>query len=295
MKNHNPKTKNGLGLSAEELSKAMGEAVIRMPKAVVQSLENAAEHETDTLAQLHLRAILDNVRLADAENLPVCEDTGIQTVFVDAGRDFPHLGDLFSIIPEALRIATVSGPLRANAVNPFTGANSGDNLGHNAPAINLTMVDGDGATIHLLPKGGGSEQLSALWMLTPADGLKGLRREVLSHIQKAGGRPCPPVIVGIGVGGSADTCLKLAKRSLLRPLGTHSPDPEAAALEKELLEAINSLGVGPMGTGGRTTALAVNVEFAPRHPANFPVGLVMQCWCHRHSVINLNRDGKVIL
>jgi fumarate hydratase subunit alpha len=145
-----------------------------------------------------------------------------------------------------------------------------------------------------LPKGGGSEQLSALWMLPPADGIKGLKREVLSHMQKAGGRPCPPVIVGIGIGGSADTCLKLAKRSLLRPLGTPNPDEDAAALERELLESINKLGVGPMGMGGSTTALAVNVETAPRHPATFPVGLVMQCWCHRHVTLRIGSDGRVI-
>jgi len=200
---------------------------------------------------------------------------------------------LLKAIPEAVELATVSGPLRPNTVNPFTGKNYGNNLGPNAPAINLTMVEGGGATIHLLPKGGGSEQLSALWMLTPADGLKGARREILSHIQKAGGRPCPPVIIGIGLGGSADTCLKLAKRSLLRPLGSANPDPDAAAMERDLLEAINRLGVGPMGMGGTTTTLAVHVESAPRHPANFPVGLVMQCWCHRHITIHFDRKGAV--
>jgi fumarate hydratase subunit alpha len=190
--------------------------------------------------------------------------------------------------------ATTHGPLRPNAVNPFTGRNSGDNLGPNAPAVTLTIVEGDGATVHLLPKGGGSEQLSALWMLPPADGIAGAKREILSHVQRAGGRPCPPVIVGVGIGGGADTCLRLAKRSLLRPLGSRNPDPDAAALEAELLEAINKLGVGPMGMGGRTTALAVHVEFAPRHPATFPVGLVMQCWCHRHRTLRIDRTGRFL-
>jgi fumarate hydratase subunit alpha len=278
----------------EIIAKALGEAVIIMPEDLVKAMNKAHGAETGQLAKLQLGTMLENVRLAEEEHVPVCEDTGIQTIFLDVGKNFPHLAELMNAIPEAVRLATVSGPLRPNAVNPFTGKNSGDNLGPNAPAINLTIVEGDGATIHLLPKGGGSEQLSALWMLTPADGIKGLKREVLSHVQKAGGRPCPPVIVGIGVGGSADTCVRMAKRSLLRPLGSPNPDSNVAALEKELLESINQLGVGPMGMGGKTTALAVNVEFAPRHPATFPVGLVMQCWCHRHATIIIDRNGKVV-
>ncbi|MFO7618488.1 MAG: fumarate hydratase [Thermoplasmata archaeon] len=276
------------------LADALGRAVIVMPEGLIAVLRNAYERETSALARMHLRSILDNIELADREYLPVCEDTGIQTIFVDAGREFSHLGELLKAIPEAVERATVSGPLRPNTVDPFTGRNFGNNLGPNSPAITLTMLDGDCATVHLLPKGGGSEQLSALWMLPPADGIAGLKREVLSHVQKAGGRACPPVILGIGIGGSADTCLKLAKRSLLRPLGAPSPDPHAAALEKELLDAVNELGIGPMGMGGNCTALAVNVESAPRHPATFPVGLVMQCWCHRHVTIRLDRDGKVL-
>ena len=278
----------------ERLADALGRAVTIVPDELVLLLRKAHEAETGELARLHLGAILYNIEIAGKEYLPVCEDTGIQTVFVDAGRDFPHLGALLKAIPEAVEQATKSGPLRPNTVNPFTGKNHGDNLGPGAPAINLTVVDGEEAVIHLLPKGGGSEQLSGLWMLPPADGLKGLRREILGHIQKAGGRPCPPVIIGIGVGGSADACLKLAKRSLLRPLGSSSPDPDAAALEKDLLASINELGVGPMGMGGKCTALAVNVEFAPRHPATFPVGLAVQCWCHRHATIQLDRDGRVL-
>ncbi len=279
---------------AEALAEALGNAVIHIPPDLAVALERALRQETDELAKMHLRAIFENVSLAARENVPVCEDTGIQTVFLDVGEDFPHLAELVKAVPEAVRLATESGPLRPNTVNPFTGKNTGDNLGPNAPAMNITFVGGDRATVHLLPKGGGSEQLSALWMLAPADGIVGLRREVLSHVQKAGGRPCPPVIIGIGIGGSADTCMKLAKRSLLRPLGSLNPDRQVAALEIELLEAVNSLGVGPMGMGGRTTALAVNVEFAPRHPATFPVGLVMQCWCHRHATVRIDRDGKVM-
>ena len=194
----------------------------------------------------------------------------------------------------AVKMATEEGPLRPNTVNPFTGKNSGDNLGPNAPAITINIVEGDSATVHLLPKGGGSEQMSRLWMLNPADGIECLKKQVLKRVQEAGGRPCPPTTIGIGIGGSADMCLKLAKKSLLRPLDESNPDADAAKLEKELLDAINQLEIGPMGMGGKTTALGVHVEFASRHPATFPVGMVMQCWCNRHEIITINSKGEIV-
>lgn len=276
------------------IASALGEAVIRLPPDTVAALETARNREGSNLARMHLDSILENIGLADAENLPICEDTGIQTIFIDAGQDFPYLAELLRAIPPAVEAATKSGPLRPNTVDPFTGENPGDNLGPNAPAISLNIVNGDSATVHLLPKGGGSEQMSRLWMLNPADGIEGLKKQVLKRVQEAGGRPCPPTVIGIGIGGSADMCMKLAKKSLLRPLGSHNPDENAAALESELLDAVNKLGVGPMGMGGKTTALAVHVEFAPRHPATFPVGMVMQCWCNRRVVIRLDSQGEVI-
>ena len=278
----------------QKIANALGEAVIRMPDDIVKALEIAFEKENSGLARMHLQAILDNIKLADKENLPICEDTGIQTIFIDVGNDFPFLAELVKSIPRAVELATKEGPLRANTVNPFTGKNSGDNLGPNAPAITINMVEGNEAIVHLLPKGGGSEQMSRLWMLNPADGIEGLKKQVLKRVQEAGGRPCPPTIIGIGIGGSADMCMKLAKKSLLRPLDEPNPDPDAAVLEKELLAAINELEIGPMGMGGKTTALGVHVEFAPRHPATFPVGLVMQCWCNRHVIVRINSQGEVI-
>ena len=160
--------------------------------------------------------------------------------------------------------------------------------------ITINMMAGDSSTVHLLPKGGGSEQMSRLWMLNPADGIEGLKKQVLKRVQEAGGRPCPPTIIGIGIGGSADMCLKLAKKSLLRPLDQPNPDADAAKLEKELLAAINQLEIGPMGMGGKTTSLGVHVEFALRHPATFPVGMVMQCWCNRHVILKIDKDGGII-
>lgn len=276
------------------IADALGEAVIRLPTDITQALENALEKEDSGLARMHLQAILDNIKLADDENVPVCEDTGIQTIFIEAGYDFPYLAELVKAVPKAVKKATEEGPLRANTVNPFTGENSGDNNGPNAPSITVTMVDGQHAEVHLLPKGGGSEQMSRLWMLNPADGIEGLKKQVLKRVQEAGGRPCPPTIIGIGIGGSADMCMKLAKKSLLRPLDSENQDPNAAALEKELLALVNELKIGPMGMGGKTTALAVHVEYAPRHPATFPVGMVMQCWCNRHFILHFNERGELL-
>ncbi len=277
----------------EDIASALGEVVVHLPSDIVSALEKAFEIEDSGLARMHLQSILDNIKLADQENLPICGDTGIQTIFIDAGYDFPYLAELVKAVPKAVEMATRDGPLRPNTVNPFTGKNSNNNLGPNSPAITINMVEGDSAILYLLPKGGGSEQLSALWMLNPADGIKGLKKEVLKHVQAAGGRPCPPTIIGIGIGGSADMCLKLAKKSLLRPLNSPNPDVDAAALETEILQAVNQLGVGPMGMGGKTTALGVHVEFASRHPATFPVGLVMQCWCSRHTTITINSKGEI--
>ena len=278
----------------ETIAEALGRAVVHLPVDIVNALEHALQIEDNGLARMHLQSILDNIRLAGQENLPVCEDTGIQTIFIDAGEEFPYLAELVKTIPQAVKLATQEGPLRPNTVNPFTGKNSGDNNGPNAPAITINFVEGNGAAVHLLPKGGGSEQLSRLWMLNPADGIEGLKKQVLKHVQESGGRPCPPVIIGIGIGGSADMCMKLAKKSLLRPLNSCNPDTDAAKLEDELLSAVNQLGVGPMGMGGKTTALGVHVEFAPRHPATFPVGLVMQCWCNRHEILHFDDKGELV-
>ncbi len=278
----------------EELSKALARAVTVMPSDIIRALEEAHDREDSGLARMHLRSILDNIKLAETEILPVCEDTGIQTISIEAGKDFPYLAELVRSVPPAVKEATEEGPLRANTVNPFTGENTGDNLGPNAPSISIAIIQGSEARVHLLPKGGGSEQMSRLWMLNPSDGIEGLKKQVLKRVQEAGGRPCPPTIIGIGIGGSADMCMRLAKKSLLRPLDQPNPDPDASELERELLESVNQLGIGPMGMGGKTTALAVHVEYAPRHPATFPVGMVMQCWCNRHVVLQFDRGGNLI-
>ncbi|HID73879.1 MAG TPA: fumarate hydratase [Thermoplasmata archaeon] len=276
------------------LVRGMRDGAIELPPDVRERLEVGHEAEKSEIARMQLRAILDNVRLAHDEGLPLCQDTGVQTFFVRAGYDFPYLAEVVRAIPEAVERATREVPLRPNTVDPFTGVNPGNNLGYHMPAVTVEMEEGDGATVTVLPKGGGSENMSALWMLTPAEGIEEMRRRILEHIQWAAGKPCPPVILGIGIGGGADIVMKLAKKALLRPLGSASPVPEIAALERRLLEEVNAIGVGPMGLGGSTTALAVHIEHTARHPATFPVGLVVQCWCDRRAVIEIGPDGEVI-
>lgn len=276
------------------LVKGMRDGVIELPPDVTAALERALARETHPTAKSQLEAITTNIRLAHDASAPLCQDTGVQIFFVKAGYDFPHLKELVQLIPEAIARATKEVPLRPNTVNPFTGENPKNNLGHNMPAITVDMVEGDGATIHVFPKGGGSENMSKLFMLTPAQGFKVAKQKIIEQVVFAAGKPCPPIVVGIGIGGGADIAMKLAKKALLRSLDEPNPLPEIAAMEKELLEHINSLGIGPMGMGGDTTALGVQIEYTNRHPATFPIGMVVQCWCDRRQIIKINKDGEVV-
>jgi len=278
----------------DRLVNAMGVGAAELPPDVVSRLEEAYSREMSEAAKMQLKAILDNIELARNERLPLCQDTGIQIFFIEAGYEFPYLSQVCRVIPAAVERATKEVPLRPNTVDPFTGKNPGNNLGHRMPPVAIELVEGKNATIHLLPKGGGSENMSALWMLTPAEGFKGMRRRILEHIQHAGGKPCPPVVLGIGVGGGADIAMKLAKKALLRPLDAPNSHAAVAAMENTILEDVNALGVGPMGMGGETTALAVHIEHTCRHPATFPVAMVVQCWCDRRAVVTISEHGEVL-
>jgi len=272
----------------------MRDGVTKLPPDVVRKIEEAHEREESKVARMQLKAILENITLAKDGVLPLCQDTGIQIFFIKAGYDFPYLSELRKAIPSAIERATREVPLRPNTVDPFTGKNPKNNLGHNMPAVTIELVEGDGAEVYIFPKGGGSENMSALWMLTPAEGFKGMKKKILEHILFSAGKPCPPVILGIGIGGGADIAMKLAKKSLLRPLDKPNPDEKLRNMEQEILNDINALGVGPMGLGGSATALAVHIEYTVRHPATFPVGLVVQCWCDRRAKIRITKDGEVI-
>lgn len=278
----------------ENLTRAMRDGVIELPEDVTAKIREALDRETSETARMQLRAILENIELAHNRGTPLCQDTGVQLFFIKAGYDFPYLAQVHKAIPAAIEKATSEVPLRPNTVDPFTGKNPKNNLGHNMPAVTIELREGNDADVYVFPKGGGSENMSALWMLTPAEGFDGMKKKLLRHIQEAAGKPCPPVILGIGIGGGADIAMKLAKKSLLRPLDIPNPDEKLAGLEQEILKDINELGVGPMGLGGATTALAVHIEYTNRHPATFPVGLVVQCWCDRRAKVHITKDGEVI-
>jgi fumarate hydratase subunit alpha len=268
-------------------------AVTELPLDVKAALQRAYREEDNEVGKAQLKAILDNVDLAEKTCTPMCQDTGVVIFYVKAGSKLDGLDQ----IEEALRKATVRAtkevPLRPNAVDPFTQKNTGDNTGRHVPYIHWEIVPGDALEITVLPKGGGSENVSALGMLSPNQGTDGLKKFVVDTVIKAGGKPCPPTILGVAVGGGADIAMNLAKESLLKPLDQPNPNHELAKLEQELREAVNSTGIGPMGLGGKTTVLDVKVDYAHRHPASYPVAVVVQCWAARRASARICSDGKV--
>jgi fumarate hydratase subunit alpha len=268
-------------------------AVTELPKDVKESLRKAYYEEDNRVGKAQLKNILTNLELAEKTGSPMCQDTGVVIFYVKAGSQVEGL----DMIEDALRKATVKAtrevPLRPNAVDPFTQKNTGDNTGRFIPYIHWKLVPGDTIEITVLPKGGGSENVSALGMLSPSIGISGLKKFVVDTVINAGAKPCPPTILGVGVGGGADIAVKLAKEALLKPLDQPNPNPELAKLEKELLEAANSTGIGPMGLGGKTTVLDVKIDYAHRHPASYPVAVVVQCWAARRASAQIHSDGKI--
>ncbi|RLF53263.1 MAG: fumarate hydratase [Thermoplasmata archaeon] len=266
-------------------------AETELPADVISALEKAYEVE-EGIAKTQIGAILENIKLARESNRPMCQDTGIQTFFVTVGVEFPYIDKLRDLIVEGVKTATKEIPLRPNTVDPFTGENHEDNLGDHIPYITWDFVDGSDVHITALPKGGGSENMSKLGMLKPGVGIEGVKDFVVEEMIKAGGNPCPPTVVGVGIGGGADLSLKLGKKALLRPVGVRHKDKTVAAVEEELIKRINDSGVGPMGLGGKTTVLDVHIEKAHRHPASLPVGIVVQCWADRRAGMVIHSDGS---
>ncbi len=275
--------------AVEVLRKASTE----LPPDVLTAIKRASGEETSELGKSQFGAILENIKLAEEIKTPICQDTGLMIFYATIGSEFGDFGFLPEALDEATRRATRDIPLRPNAVHPLTRKNPGDNVGKGVPVITYDIVKGDYIELTALPKGGGSENMSALRMLTPSDGIKGLKKFVIDTIVESGGRPCPPTIIGIGIGGVADTAVKLAKKALLRPIDQHNPDKEVAALEEELLGMVNATGVGPMGLGGKYTALGLNIEYAYCHTTALPVGINIQCWCARRAKAKIHKDGRV--
>jgi len=257
------------------------EANTDLGQDVLQAFDKAIEKEESPLGVEILRELKENARIAKEENVPICQDTGFAVVFVELGQDV-HLvgGNLNNAIQEGVRQGYKDGYLRKSICHPFTRGNTGDNT----PAIVHTeLVPGEEVKITVAPKGGGSENMSRVVMLTPSDGIEGIKRFVVQRVKESGSNPCPPTIVGVGIGGTFEQAALLAKRSLLRPLGSKNPDPELDKLESEILSEINKLGIGPQGLGGRTTSLAVHIVMMPCHIASFPLAVNIQCHAQRHK------------
>ena len=248
---------------------------------VLQAFDRAMEKEESPLGIEILKELKENARIAKEEKVPICQDTGFAILFIELGQDV-HLvgGDLNEAIQEGVRQGYKDGYLRKSICHPFTRANTGDNT----PAIIHTeLVPGNKIKMTVAPKGGGSENMSRVTMLTPSDGVDGIKRFVVQRVKESGSNPCPPTIVGVGIGGTFEQAALLAKKSLLRPLGGKNPDPELDQLESEILTEINQLGIGPQGLGGRTTSLAVHILMMPCHIASFPLAVNIQCHAQRHK------------
>ncbi len=275
-------TKERITETASELLKR---AATRLPGDVEEALEKAHRKESGETAKTQLAEILKNIRYARKKGLPICQDTGIPIFYIGLGSKAQiDAGIIEEAVIGGVRKATKDVPLRPNAVHPLTRKNSGDNTGIGVPVLELEILKGkDYVEITVLPKGAGSENMSRLAMLKPSEGIAGLEKFVIESVAAAGGNACPPIIVGIGIGGTADKAMLLSKKALLRRIPSRNRDALVASLERDLLERINLLGIGPMGLGGDTTALAVNVEYAFCHTASLPVAVNLQCWANRRA------------
>ena len=252
---------------------------------VLNCLKCAKEKETSELGKSVLEKIIENDLLARCENLPMCQDTGVAVVFLEIGNQVIFEGNIEDAINQGIREAYTEGYLRKSVVkHPFDRINTTDNT----PAIiHYKITEGTDVKITVAPKGGGSENVSLVKMLIPADGIEGVKKLVLETVVNAGGKPCPPIIIGLGIGGNLEKSALLAKEALMRDLDDENPDPILNKLEKEILNEVNSLGVGPMGFGGKTTALAVKIKSYPCHIASLPVAINIQCHAARHKSIIL--------
>lgn len=274
-------------LPVSEVARAVEELSIEanydLPPDVLTALERAREAEESDVGREIIDICVRNARLAHDERVPICQDTGVTIVFLELGQDL-HLvgGDLYAAVADGVRRGYDRGFLRKSVVSDplFSRRNTGDNT---PPVIYTEVVPGDRLRVTVVPKGTGSENMSGLKMLTPAAGPEGVKRFVVETVDRAGSNPCPPVIVGVGVGGMMDKAALLAKKALLRPVGSSHPEPEVARLEREILGEINALGIGPQGLGGRVTALGVHIETFPTHIGALPVAVNIQCHAARHA------------
>ena len=276
-------------ISAAEITQTVARLSIQanthLPPDIVAALDRTRRDEPWPLARETLGLLWDNLELAEEKSLPICQDTGMACVFVELGQDVHIEGDFEQAVHEGVRQGYGEGYLRKSIVgDPLRRVNTEDNT---PAAITLRLVPGDGCRITVAPKGFGSENMSRLGMLKPADGVEGVKDFVVETVRLAGSNPCPPVVLGVGIGGSFDKVAYLAKHALLRPIDQPNPDPFYADLERDLLRAINALGVGPQGFGGQTTCLGLSIETAPTHVAGLPVAVNVSCHVTRRATATL--------
>ncbi len=267
-------------------------ASTRLPSDVYEALRRAYERESG-IGKVVIDGILRNVDLAARLNAPICQDTGIPMFFVRVGEGFPIKGELYEILKEAVVEATQEIPLRPNIIDILEGRNTGDNTGPYVPIIHVELTSGDMLELTFVAKGGGSEQASLAFVLPPLQSWRGLVNHVVNHTIEAIGRVCSPIILGIGIGASADLAVYLAyKAALLRKVGSRNSNPRLAKIEELLLDALNSLGLGPQGLGGSRAVLDVHIECGGRHVATFAIALVYACWALRRATLVMKANGE---
>ena len=268
-------------LITEKVRDLCMEANTVLEKDVMTAYEKALAIEESPLGKDHLHQLLENAKIAKEEGIALCQDTGLVVVFVELGQEV-HLvgGDMNEAIHEGVRQGYRDGYFRASSLDPLSRKNMGDNT----PAIiHIEIVPGDRLKLAVAPKGFGSENMSRVVLFPPAVGIEGVKKFIVQRVEESGSNPCPPVVVGVGIGGTFEKAALIAKKSLLRSLGQRHPNPDIAKLEEEVLEEINKLGIGPLGLGGRITALDVHIETFPTHIASIPVAVNIQCHCGRHK------------
>lgn len=257
----------------------------RLGRDVLDSIQKAIKNEDSPTGREVLRRLLENAKIARKDQIPICQDTGMVVIFVEMGQEVHVVGgNLKDAINEGVRRGYRDGYLRKSVCQPITRENTDDNT----PAIiHFDIMNGDGFKMTLVPKGFGSENMSRVTMLAPSEGFEGVKNFIIQRIKDAGPNPCPPITVGVGIGGTLERAAFLAKKALIRPLGSLNSDSRLAAFEKEWLYEINRLGIGPQGLGGRTTALGVHINTAPCHIASIPLAVNLQCHASRHKEIEL--------
>jgi fumarate hydratase subunit alpha len=276
-------------IEAQAIIEAVKQAAIaanyELGEDLKAALAQGEKEEESPIGREIFRQLLENARIASQEKVPLCQDCGVAVIFAEVGQDVQVVGgDFQEAIQEGVRQGYREGYLRKSLCHPLTRENTGDNT----PAvIHTEIVPGDKIKLTVVPKGGGSENMSRVFMLKPAQGWEGIKEAVVTTVKEAGPNPCPPIIVGVGIGGTFERAALLAKKALLREVGRPNPDPQLAALEEELLKAVNCLGIGPQGLGGHITALAVHLLMQPCHIASLPVAVNIQCHASRHKEVVL--------